>query len=209
MLGIIRKRTLKKTHNQKNPTHHTTHKTLRTPILNFASPTWWVWCIWPLHLKKDTVKRYREGQQKLSQKGRNCFTKKFKSPETMWFGEKAKRDKIKFYSTTKAMDMVNKGFAFSKYHNTKIRGHLTKLTGDQFNPGKRKHFRKHWWTSGLAATKDYRVDSINRFKMDQIHGWQLHKKKLKSLNRNTPSNMYNITDLGGGRNTEKWTGKVA
>lgn len=39
------------------------------------------------------------------------------------------------------MDKVKKGFTFSKY-NGKIRGHLTKLSGDQFNTGKRKHFIK-------------------------------------------------------------------
>ena len=77
------------------------------------------------------------------------------------------RDIRSSFTTSKAMDKVNKGFAFSKYYNAKIRGHLTKLIGDQFKHRQKKPLYK---TAGellwLAATKDYRVDSISRFKMD-------------------------------------------
>lgn len=74
---------------------------------------------------EDTVRRYREEQQKLSQKGRNCFTKNLRSPETLGFIDTAERVE-KFYKITKAVGRVNKGFVFNKYYNAKIRGCFTK-----------------------------------------------------------------------------------
>lgn len=64
------------------------------------------------------------------------------------------------------MDKVNKGFAFSKYYNAKIRKHLTKLTGDRLTQAKKALYKTAGELLGLAATKDYRVESISRFKMD-------------------------------------------
>lgn len=93
MLGITKKVTSNKLKQNEKSMYHTTYNTLKTDKLNLASPTS---CIRSLHLKKDTARKYKEGQQTL-QKWSNCF-KKFKSPETMICRENWERlDQVLLY----------------------------------------------------------------------------------------------------------------
>lgn len=85
VLGITKATSNKLKQNEKSM-YHTTYSTLKTDKLNLASPTS---CISSLHLKEDTARKHREGQQTL-QKWSNCF-KKFKRPETMIWRENWER----------------------------------------------------------------------------------------------------------------------